>query len=314
MKKISTLIVLMVVATFGFAQVKVTINLDMLNTDFDESVEDLYYSGDFNGWGTPGTDAEAKFIDNGDGTFTVVYENIESGYYWNDFYRENEGGSGWGTNGEWSGAPLGIDQMIYVGSEDVTVNAKWDETVDLKLSVDMSKVVEFDAATDTVYFINSYVGLNMTPLTESEVSGVYTVIFENLPQGLHLPVIFGYGPNDTAITTEWADTLPELATRVLVLDGDVDETCNFANTVGIENDMTLPRVLVYPNPLSGNVLNVEIEKFGKLNIIDITGKIVLSQQLKELVNKVDLTNVPIGLYIVQFNTENKTGSYKLVIE
>jgi hypothetical protein len=73
------------------------------------------------------------------------------------------------------------------------LNAKWGKVVTAKLSVDMNGVAGFNPVTDTVYFMNDYVFLDTTPLTKSDVSGIYTVTFDSLPQGINLATAFAYG-------------------------------------------------------------------------------------------------------------------------
>ncbi len=318
MKKFSTLMMMLMVASMSFAQVTVTINLDMNGTNYNESTEDLYYSGDINGWKTPGEDAAAKLNANGDGTYTVVLNSVMPGYTFNDFYRENQGGTGWGTNGEWSGAPLHIDQLIYVGLDDVTVNAKWGKMITAKFSVNMNGVANFNPSTDSVYFMIEDVFLNATPLTDSDANGIYSVVFDSLPQGLHLATVFAYGSlkkDAPPMTFETLDELPGLGNKRMVYLGnsDIDTTFVFGGLVGVKNELPISNVLLYPNPSNG-IITIAVEGQYSAEAFDVTGKLVYSKTLLEQNNTIDFTNNPKGLYLIRVTSGNNTTAQKVIIQ
>jgi|GEM_PF-2879892 len=79
---------------------------------------------------------------------------------------------------------------------------------------------------------------------------------------------------------------------------DID---NFAITdpSGIANNEKEKSLKIYPNPASHNV-NVVVEKSGLINILDITGRIVLQRESagNETVN-IDISELNPGLYLIQ---------------
>lgn len=321
---------MLTLVSMSFAQVTVTINLDMLGTDYDESLEDLYYSGDVIvpwghesglGWAQPGTKPELKFSDNGDGTYTLVLDTIKPGWYWMDFYREDEGGTGWGTNGEWSGAPMGLDQNIYVGTEDVTFNSKWGDFHDLTLNVDMNDVTEFDAANDTVYFFDAgHTKLNGTPLTDDDEDGIYTISWDSIPQA-HYVTIFGYGSlnaNPDEMTYEWADTTNELiGTRVITMEfEDLDKTYIFGEAEAwvpsSAKAQEVANVSLYPSISNGH-LQYEVDGIYNLEIIDITGKVVYTDVI-ERIGSLDISDNHKGVYFARFISGNKVATHKIIIQ
>ncbi|MEN8157174.1 MAG: T9SS type A sorting domain-containing protein [Bacteroidota bacterium] len=324
MKRFYISMTMLVMALVTFAQVTVTINLDMTATDYDEATEDLYYSGDVIvpwgdesglGWATPGTKPELKFSDNGDGTFTLILDTIKPGYYYMDFYRENEGGEGWGTNGEWSGAPIGIDQLLYVGDEDMTYNSKWGAIYNMTLHVDMNSVDGFDPASDTVYYLDGgYTMLHGTVLADDDVDGIYTMALDSIPQGYRAS-IFGYGSMSDTVIAEWLDTSVDLlCTRVLLIeDEDIESTFVFGNASGVGITKKEPaQVALFPNPSTG-IYNVELDGVYDVMVLDITGKLVHTDVI-EYNGMFDLSDHPTGIYIARFTSGHKVATQKILLK
>lgn len=71
---------------------------------------------------------------------------------------------------------------------------------------------------------------------------------------------------------------------------------------------------MYPNPLSGNVLNFSTNANAELNvqIFDILGKQVLNT--KVLNNSLNVNSLNAGVYIVKVTEEGKTATRKLVVQ
>lgn len=98
------------------------------------------------------------------------------------------------------------------------------------------------------------------------------------------------------------------------------ETDNYGTKVFVDNfvlknldnlnieEMNQTNISIYPNPVV-DVLNIDTnEKIVALNILDLTGKNVLTSDQKTL----DLKPLPQGVYIVQITTENQTISKKII--
>lgn len=303
--------------------VDVTINLNMRGTDFDEATEILHISGDFNGWTAPGDDPTYKFSKSGLGTYRLILTGVASGYYLNDFYRDVAGSEGWGANGEWSGGPTGIDVMILVGDEDVTFNSKWGETFNITFRVDMNEVTSFDAASDTVYYINEGVGaLNQAVMTDEDADGIYVVTFNAIPQG-HYPSIFAYGSSAGELIYEWA--WAELDTRVLTLeDADIDKTFKFGEAEGINTGIgnktiqNPPGLLFYPNPVTNGIINVKAHEFNNNVIIKLFNmqgqEVYMNTVPQSSTYTLDVNYLDKGLYILSISDNEKSLKAKLIIE
>ncbi|MEQ3661945.1 MAG: hypothetical protein ACJAYP_000626 [Flavobacterium sp.] len=70
---------------------------------------------------------------------------------------------------------------------------------------------------------------------------------------------------------------------------------------------------MYPNPLSGNVLNFSTTLNAELNvqIFDILGKQVVNSKVSN--NTLNVSNLNAGVYIVKVTEEGKTATRKLVV-
>jgi len=71
---------------------------------------------------------------------------------------------------------------------------------------------------------------------------------------------------------------------------------------------------IYPNPSNGLIkIESNFELNGKLEILNITGKIVYSAKIKSEKKTIDLRNLPKGMYFIKVNSGNYSKTEKLVI-
>ena len=70
---------------------------------------------------------------------------------------------------------------------------------------------------------------------------------------------------------------------------------------------------VYPNPFTNNV-NIKVKDNTKsiLQIIDFNGRIIAEEQLRELDNRIDTSNLIPGIYIFKINSKQKNSIYKMI--
>lgn len=104
-----------------------------------------------------------------------------------------------------------------------------------------------------------------------------------------------------------------------VSDGNNDVTQGFHQTkltvTAIEDHNTNFDVSIFPNPTSNYVqLNLEDYNGIQMHLYDVSGKLVTSQQLKNQVTKIDMSNLTFGNYIITLsNTDNTLiKSYKII--
>lgn len=99
------------------------------------------------------------------------------------------------------------------------------------------------------------------------------------------PVVLG--PNPIAITNK---------------NGPVMQSKNFINSV-------------YPNPTSGLIsINLTNAEALTLEVFDSEGNKILTKQLTESQNRIDITNGKIGPYIVRVYDKNKNYDFRRVIK
>lgn len=76
------------------------------------------------------------------------------------------------------------------------------------------------------------------------------------------------------------------------------------------NNFDKSKVLIYPNPAK-DYLNIQSEnEITEMTIIDVTGKIVHSQQ--SVTGKINIEKLKKGIYILKITASNQTNSYKLI--
>jgi len=118
----------------------------------------------------------------------------------------------------------------------------------------------------------------------AQVSGVTANNFTN-------PVTYTVLAEDATTTQDWVVT-------VTILDG--------------VNENLQANVKVYPNPTSGIVtIEGNFENTTLAQVIDITGKVILSMQLDNTMNKMDLSSFESGLYFIQLVSGNEKAMYKI---
>ncbi|MEM9051218.1 MAG: T9SS type A sorting domain-containing protein [Bacteroidota bacterium] len=70
---------------------------------------------------------------------------------------------------------------------------------------------------------------------------------------------------------------------------------------------------VFPNPAQ-QYFTVDLkETFGKLNLFDLTGKLILQDRIGSVIQRVDTSNLTEGIYLIQISAENKIYHSKIII-
>lgn len=76
------------------------------------------------------------------------------------------------------------------------------------------------------------------------------------------------------------------------------------STVSLATISSSSNVLFYPNPVDGGLLTVEMKSTGSYLICDQVGRIVLSGQLKEGKQQLELTGLTNGIYLIRINGQS----------
>ncbi|POS00807.1 putative repeat protein (TIGR01451 family)/predicted secreted protein (Por secretion system target) [Flavobacterium croceum DSM 17960] len=89
-------------------------------------------------------------------------------------------------------------------------------------------------------------------------------------------------------------------------------TTTVQNTLGLQENDFINNISVYPNPVK-NILNFKIEdNISKVEVYDISGRILSSNSIHE--NKIDLSNLKTGNYILKLYTEKGIMNTKIIKE
>ena len=75
-------------------------------------------------------------------------------------------------------------------------------------------------------------------------------------------------------------------------------------SVGQKHEVSEPSLRVCPNPAT-DYIDVFVEQNGQAEIIDMNGKTVMNIQLNNKVNRVSISNLPMGTYVLRVNGETK---------
>jgi hypothetical protein len=84
------------------------------------------------------------------------------------------------------------------------------------------------------------------------------------------------------------------------------------NTLGVL-DYGIDNIKIYPNPFKDFFIMNSIIP-SKLEIYDISGKIILKKQLVSGDNKIEIKNLQSGIYILKLNTDKGSSTFKVVKE
>jgi hypothetical protein len=103
---------------------------------------------------------------------------------------------------------------------------------------------------------------------------------------------------------------------ILPNDDNIIEIFNPNYVSGIKEQTAHNQILVYPNP-THNQLNIRgalIRKGCNVKVVDISGKIVLSEQVQTPSFKLDVSTITSGLYFIKVQNGIEWASVKFVKE
>jgi len=85
------------------------------------------------------------------------------------------------------------------------------------------------------------------------------------------------------------------------------------NSVGINNLSEIDSYSLYPNPTKG-VLNIDLLEYSQLQIINLTGELVMYSQLNSGHNTIDVSNLSSGVYFIKMQNEQGIVSQEKFIK
>ena len=174
---------------------------------------------------------------------------------------------------------------IVAATEDATYTAQWEAiTTTYQLTIAVTPVGSGTVVGAGAYTEGTVVNLSTTPLNGN-------FIFVNWKEGTN---ILSTNPN-------YAYTMPA---RNVTLEA----VYRFEVSVA-EHEMN--SINVYPNPSQG-LFNVEVGQAYNMQVVDVTGRIVLAQDIQAGVTSLDLQAYNNGVYFIRLISENQIQTIRVV--
>ncbi len=92
---------------------------------------------------------------------------------------------------------------------------------------------------------------------------------------------------------------------------EISNLCNLAFVTDVSETDLESGINIFPNP-STSELNVEILQDAKYSIFNAEGKLIESDQIFEGLNTLDIIDLPVGVYTIQFLSDDKVATKKFV--
>jgi hypothetical protein len=94
-------------------------------------------------------------------------------------------------------------------------------------------------------------------------------------------------------------------------------TTTVSETTGIENIGAELSFNVYPNPASGNELNVQLDNASSANSLslkNVLGQTIMTTTVSTILNRIDLSNISNGVYFVELTNGHHTSVKEVVVK
>lgn len=187
-------------------------------------------------------------------------------------------------------------------------------TYNTTFNVDMTDSIAsgyFDPATDNLFVTGSFIGWK-TPgdsipaqqLLDVDGDSIYTLVRVDTVGSYQ----YKYFKNAGWDNGEWNGD-PNRTYSVVDADVTLSDVFGEVPTTAI-NELNA-NALVGPNPTNG-VLFINADENYNVEVLDMTGRIVISTEMQNNKAEIDLTAQQAGLYIVRLSNENGATSYKVV--
>lgn len=308
--KFSALLLFMAMGTLLMAQTQfnVTFTVDMNNADpFDPATDEVYISGTMAGWTMPGDDEAFKMMPTDADpmvySITLVADSGQAAY---KFSRVINGEASW-DNGEWAGDPNRVTLLIMEGQ--TTANTWANMPYWVTFQVDMTPADPFDPATDEVYVTGDFAGwttpgmipeLALLPIEEGSMTYKVDILMYSGDWQYKYFRIIDNTPSWDGGEWEGGDNRAVAVDTTMLVDnlwGEINSGI-FNNKVEFSYDM-------FPNPVLNTLTINGVNDVNKVEVFDISGKLVRSFIVDTDRLSMNLSELKGGVYII--NLHNKTG-------
>ena len=316
--KFSALLLFMALGTLlmGQTQFHATFNVDMTTAeDFDPATEDVYIAGSFPDWVEPGMDENFKMTPTEENpmiyTITVT---ADSGVVQYKYFRLPAGVEHSWEYGEWAGDP---NRMTILALDNLTFDNIWGtKPFPVTFKVDVSPLDTLDPETDYIAITGSFANwappgmipqLYLTP--DEENAGFYTVTLMMYAGEYQ----YKYFTNELGTVGfnhgEW-DGDPN---RSATLDSMTVVTDVWGEKPsGIFDQKVEFSYEMYPNPVTNNLTVNGISDVNRIDIYDISGKVVKTIMVSgERVN-INVSDLNSGVYLINLYNEKGVQTGKFV--
>ncbi len=159
-------------------------------------------------------------------------------------------------------------------------------------------------------------------LTEIDLSSVIIEDEDGVWSGNYTASVSGTSPNTIEFThdnftgyTEYVVIIPKGSVSDGTRELDRDIIWRFTTGEGIVdvNETIQTNVKIYPNPSTG-IFTIEATENYKINIVDISGRVVYISETNTSNSQIDLSNIAKGIYFIELSNENEKINRKIVIE
>lgn len=308
--KFSALLMFLLIGTFVMGQTKftVTFNVNMANADpFDPATDDVYISGNFAGWAMPGSDSAYMMTPTeADPMIYTITLSADSGLIMYKYFRVINDTASW-DNGEWNGDPNRITLLLL---DNLTFNNVWgNKPYWVTFNVDMSPVDTLDPTTTDVYIAGSFAAwqepgtipeLKLSPTAED--STIYTISVLMYTGEAQYKYFLVYNGDPSWDNGEWAGD----PNRVVTVDTTMTVTDLWGDIYfGIFDRRAEFTYDIYPNPVTNKLTISGINDVNRIEIFDISGRVVKSVEVASEKVSMNLSDLQSGVYIISLH--NKKG-------
>lgn len=194
-------------------------------------------------------------------------------------------------------------------------------TANVTFRVDMNEFTGTFTTPEINGTFNSWCG-NCAPMTDANNDDIWEITI-NLPIGDSLEYKFSHdnwaGQETNDPTGACTNGNTQFTNRVLVVSGDTIMPavcwgsclpCGLSSSV---EEAGLATLRMFPNPAHGSV-TFESAEAGMLQLYDLTGRMVLQNELEAGTQIISLAGLKAGLYVAQWQGQKSTQSLRLIVQ
>ena len=194
-----------------------------------------------------------------------------------------------------SGNVTRVDLVVDFGGGDMTIELAG--SYDTKNNLE--RLIGLTDASDLIWHYCSNNMLNLTLVyDELGIGSAGDKVMERT---------YTYNANDEVLT---ATNVP-----ALFEGGNSERTYSYECTTGVDDVVAEEKLLsLYPNPVSDQLNIFSLNGVNKIEILNVTGKVIYNKNVNSTVHAVNTSNFSRGLYFVRVTSNNKMKTQKFIKE